>query len=98
MKAVYLKVGTPDAFADDKIVQLAFEVAAASPGVLRMSALRDSIAGRSHQNELLADALKAEELGIHETPSFVVGKYLISGAPSAEALKQVVERALKELP
>ena len=52
------------------------------------------LASEEYQDEVANDQLRAARLGIYAVPHFVIGKYTVPGAQSAEVIKSVILEAL----
>lgn len=64
---------------------------------LDRDALRQVLATDRYKEKILQDQAEATRLGITGVPTYVVdGRYFVVGAQPYEALKQAVEKALKE--
>lgn len=56
------------------------------------------LASDAFAGEARAEEQAAQELGIRGVPFFIIGRFGVSGAQPAETLREVLERALDELP
>jgi hypothetical protein len=63
---------------------------------LDVDKLKKALDAHVHRAALDADAKAAGEAGIVTTPTFVVGPYILSGAPTLGRLRRLVERVLAE--
>jgi len=60
--------------------------------------LRTALDARTYRSAVDADAKAAADAGITATPAFVVGPYLLRGAPSFARLSRLVRRVIAEAP
>lgn len=58
--------------------------------------VQEMLSTAQYEDEVIADEREAYNYGIHAVPYFVIGSYRVPGAQSAEQLKSVVLRALKD--
>ncbi|MDO4536413.1 MAG: DsbA family oxidoreductase [Clostridium perfringens] len=59
--------------------------------------VEDVLKNKKFAEDVRRDELEANTLGIHSVPCFVINeKYAISGAQPADAIKEIIEKSLKE--
>ena len=58
--------------------------------------VKEVLASDKFRDEVLLDEREASRYGIHAVPFFVLGQYGISGAQSAESMKEAIMKVLEE--
>jgi protein-disulfide isomerase len=86
--SLFAAQGTPQGLERENL-----EVIAQQLG-LDMAKFRQALDTRKHKAKVDADVALSEKLGIHGTPSFVIGGYYLSGAHPLPEFKKLVRRAL----
>jgi protein-disulfide isomerase len=71
------------------------ESMAAGLGVDR-ARLSKALDAHTHSAKIDADSAVAEKIGLGGTPSFVVGKYVVTGAQPISAFRRAIDRAILE--